>query len=94
MHTIWKFGDSSKKSTYDLKLQTDNKKEQIISFAKAHNGIEFYEWISLPENKERQEIFNQAMVEQDNATDNSLCQDDDWSQYCNTKFVDVAGEIG
>ncbi|CAG8442134.1 O-methyltransferase-domain-containing protein [Gigaspora rosea] len=79
---------------YNLKLQTDNKKEQMTPFAKAHNGIELFEWISLPENKERQEIFNKAMVEQDNATDNGLYQDYDWSQYCNTKFVDVAGGIG
>ncbi|CAG8716618.1 15814_t:CDS:2 [Dentiscutata erythropus] len=76
---------------YDLKLQTDDK---MTSFAKAHNGIELYEWLSLPENKERFESFNKGMVEQDNISGKGLYQDYDWSQYCNAKFVDVAGGIG
>ncbi|CAG8522826.1 7133_t:CDS:2 [Gigaspora rosea] len=46
---------------------SDNKKEQMTPFAKAHN----------------------AMIEQDNIDGNSLYQDYDWSQYCNTKFVDA-----
>ncbi|CAG8442157.1 21330_t:CDS:2, partial [Gigaspora rosea] len=85
---------SAKYLAYDLKLQTDNKKEQMTSFAKAHNGLELFEWLSLPDNKERLEIFNKAMVDQDNATDKGLYQDYDWSQYCNAKFVDVAGGVG
>ncbi|RIB20290.1 O-methyltransferase-domain-containing protein [Gigaspora rosea] len=80
--------------SYELKLQTDNEKEQMTSFAKSHNGLEFYEWLSLPENKERQEIFNKAMIEQDSSSEKGLNQDYDWSQYCNAKFVDFAGGIG
>ncbi|CAG8797141.1 11006_t:CDS:2 [Gigaspora margarita] len=84
---------AAKYLAYDLKLQT-NKKEQMTAFAKAHNGLELYEWLSLPENKERLEMFNKGMVEQDNASGKGLYQDYDWSQYCNTKFVDIAGGIG
>ncbi|CAG8606193.1 25610_t:CDS:2, partial [Gigaspora rosea] len=56
--------------------------------------LKFYEWLSLPENKERQEIFNKAMIEQDSSSEKGLNQDYDWSQYCNAKFVDFAGGIG
>ncbi|CAG8718158.1 20069_t:CDS:2 [Gigaspora margarita] len=79
---------------YDLKLQTDNKNEQMTSFAKAHDGIGAFEWWALPENKERQEIFNKGMVEQDSIYGKGLHQDYDWSQYRNATFVDVAGGSG
>ncbi|CAG8455326.1 3631_t:CDS:2 [Dentiscutata heterogama] len=79
---------------YDLKLQTDNKEEQMTSFAKAHDGVGAFEWWSLPENKERQEIFNKGMIEQDGIYGRGLFQDYDWSQHCNAKFVDVAGGSG
>ncbi|KAF0424080.1 hydroxyneurosporene methyltransferase [Gigaspora margarita] len=85
---------AAKYLAYNLKLQADNKKEQMTAFAKAHNGIELYEWLSLPENKERLEIFNKGVVEQDNASGKGLYQDYNWSQYCNTKFVDIASGIG
>ncbi|CAG8825668.1 25291_t:CDS:2, partial [Gigaspora margarita] len=83
-----------KNLSYYLKLQTDNEKEQMTSFAKSHNGLEFYEWLSLPENKGRQEIFSKAMNEQDSSSEKGLNQDYDWTQYCNTTFVDFAGGIG
>ncbi|CAG8806549.1 27057_t:CDS:2, partial [Gigaspora margarita] len=66
---------AAKYLAYDLKLPTDNKKEQMTAFAKAHNGLELYEWLSLPENKERLEMFNKGMVEQDNASGKGLYQD-------------------
>ncbi|CAG8614959.1 11012_t:CDS:2 [Dentiscutata erythropus] len=80
--------------SYDLKLQTENKEEQMTSFSKAHDGIGAFEWWSLPENKERQEIFNKGMIEQDAIYGKGLIQDYDWSQHSNAKFVDVAGGSG
>ncbi|KAF0498499.1 hydroxyneurosporene methyltransferase [Gigaspora margarita] len=68
--------------------------KQMTSFAKSHNGLEFYEWLSLPENKGRQEIFSKAINEQDSSSEKGLNQDYDWSQYCNTTFVDFASGIG
>ncbi|KAF0550251.1 hydroxyneurosporene methyltransferase [Gigaspora margarita] len=79
---------------YDLKLQTDNENEQVTSFAKAHDGIEAFEWWALPVNKERQEIFNKGMIEQDSIYGKGLHQYYDWSQYRNATFVDVAGGSG
>ncbi|KAF0550252.1 hydroxyneurosporene methyltransferase [Gigaspora margarita] len=79
---------------YDLKLQTGNKNERMTPFAKAHDGIGAFEWWALPENKERQEVFNKGMIEQDSIYGKGLHQDYDWSQYRNATYVDVAGGSG
>ncbi|CAG8786001.1 22614_t:CDS:2, partial [Dentiscutata erythropus] len=92
--TMEEISSASEYLAFDLKLQTDNKKEQMTAFAKAHNGIEFYDWLSLPNNKERLEIFNKGLVEHDSVSGRGLYQDYNWSQYSNTKFVDFAGGTG
>ncbi|RIB15490.1 hypothetical protein C2G38_2143539 [Gigaspora rosea] len=75
-------------------IRAQGGKMNISEIAKTVFSDLRHQELSLSENNEKQEIFNKAMIEQDNIASNGLYQDYDWSQYCNTKFVDVAGGIG